>query len=342
MKQTKLKRPIRPPVFLVLLCGVAGIVALVSISIGRYEVPPQAVAGILFSQIFPSHQSWPSIMQTVVMDVRLPRIIAAILVGAGLSISGAAFQGIFRNPLVSPYILGVSSGAGFGAALWIMLSLNVFMVQIMAFSCGLAAVGLAVWLSSMYKRPSEIVMVLAGMIVGAFFSSLISFIKYIADPYEALPAIVFWLMGSFASVRMQDLVLLAPIILIGSAVLLLLRWKINILSLGDEEAEVLGVDSKKIKGIIIVCVTFISGAAVSLCGIVGWVGLVIPHVARMFVGPDHRFVLPVSLVIGAIYLLLIDDVARTLTSTEIPLGILTGMIGAPFFGYLLTRKDVGW
>lgn len=281
-------------------------------------------------------------MLTVIYDVRLPRILAAVLVGAGLSLSGAAFQGIFRNPLVSPYVLGVSSGAGFGAALGIMLSLNIFLIQAMAFFCGLTAVGLAVWLSSLYRRPSEIVMVLAGMIIGSFFSSLISFIKYIADPYEALPAIVFWLMGSFASVRAGDLLLLAPIIVIASVILLLLRWKVNVLSLGDEEAEVLGVDSKKTKGIIIVCVTFISGAAVSLCGIIGWVGLVVPHVARMSVGPDHRWVLPVSCLIGAIYLLIIDDVARTLTGAEIPLGILTGMIGAPFFAYLLTRKEVGW
>jgi iron complex transport system permease protein len=185
-------------------------------------------------------------------------------------------------------------------------------------------------------------MVLAGMIVGAFFSSLISLVQYIADPYEALPAIVFWLMGSFSTVTMQDLTVLAPVIIIASAVLLLLRWRINVLSLGDEEAETLGVDIKKIKGTIIICVTLISAASVSLCGIIGWVGLVVPHVARMFVGPDHRWVLPVSFVIGATYLLLVDDVARSLTSAEIPLGILTGLIGAPFFAYLLTRKNVGW
>lgn len=333
---------IAPSLFLALLCILLGITVLVSLCVGRYAISPQEVLSLLQSKVLFTTSDLPPVMRTVIFDVRLPRILAAMLVGAGLSISGASFQGVFRNPLVSPYILGVSSGAGFGAGLGILLSMNVIVIQSMAFIFGLVAVGLACWLSSLYRRASEIVMVLAGMIVGAFFSSLISLVQYIADPYEALPAIVFWLMGSFSTVTMQDLIVLAPVIIIASVILLLLRWRINVLSLGDEEAETLGVDIKTIKGTIIICVTLISAASVSLCGIIGWVGLVVPHVARMFVGPDHRWLLPVSFVIGATYLLLIDDVARSLTSAEIPLGILTGLIGAPFFAYLLTRKDVGW
>jgi len=336
------KHRLSPTVFMAFLSILLGITALISISLGRYTIPPEQVMFGLLSKVLSITPDLTPVIDTVIFDVRLPRIIAAMLVGAGLSISGASFQGVFRNPLVSPYILGVSSGAGFGAALGILLSANFIVVQGMAFIFGLISVGLACWLSSLYRRSSEIVMVLAGMIVGAFFSSLISLVQYIADPYEALPAIVFWLMGSFATVTANDLIILGPIFIIASTILLLLRWRINVLSLGDEEAETLGVDIKKIKGIIIVCVTLISAASVSMCGIIGWVGLVVPHVARMLVGPDHRSVLPVSFLIGATYLLIIDDIARTLTSAEIPLGILTALIGAPFFAYLLTRKEVGW
>ena len=342
MDTTENNPRIPPALFLLLLCILLGIAVVFSLCLGRYAITPREVFSIVQSKVLFTPSELSPVMQTVIFDVRLPRILAALLVGAGLSVSGAAFQGVFRNPLVSPFILGVSTGAGFGAGLAILLAMNVIVIQGMAFLFGLVAVGLACWLASLYRRSSEIVMVLAGMIVGAFFSSLISLVQYIADPYEALPAIVFWLMGSFSTVTMQDLTVLAPVIIIASAVLLLLRWRINVLSLGDEEAETLGVDIKKIKGTIIICVTLISAASVSLCGIIGWVGLVVPHVARMFVGPDHRWVLPVSFVIGATYLLLVDDVARSLTSAEIPLGILTGLIGAPFFAYLLTRKNVGW
>lgn len=331
-----------PGLFLVILCIVSAITFIISISVGRYEIPPDIVTVILVSRIVDISQSWEQVMETVIFNVRLPRIFAAMLVGAGLSISGSAFQGMFRNPLVSPYILGVSSGAGCGAALGILFSFNSFTIQAMAFVFGVIAVGLAWWLSSMYPRPSEIVMVLTGMIVGAFFSSIISLIQYVADPYEALPAIIFWLMGSFATVSGEDLIIIGPVIIISSILLLLMRWRVNVLSLGDEEAQALGVDIKRIKAVIIVCVTLITAASVSLCGIVGWVGLVVPHVARMFVGPDHRWLLPVSFVIGATYLVIIDDIARTITSGEIPLGILTALIGAPFFAYLLTRKGACW
>ncbi|MFA5002421.1 MAG: iron ABC transporter permease [Methanolinea sp.] len=342
MNKKDRKPRISPRLFLVFLCILLGITALISISIGRYTIPPEQVIKGLMSKVLLTTPDLTPVMQTVLFDVRLPRIIAAILVGAGLSIAGASFQGVFRNPLVSPYILGVSSGAGFGAGLGILISASMIVVQGMAFAFGIIAVGLACWLSSLYRRSSEIVMVLAGMIVGAFFSSLISLVQYLADPYEALPAIVFWLMGSFSTVMVKDLIILGPVIIIASIILLLLRWRINVLSLGDEEAEALGVDIRKIKGSIIVCVTLISAASVSLCGIIGWVGLVVPHVARMFVGPDHRWLLPISFVIGATYLLVVDDFARTLTSAEIPLGILTALIGAPFFAFLLTRKEVGW
>jgi len=313
-----------------------------SLSLGRYDIPVVTVFKILLSPFTSVSQTWPPVMNKVIFDVRLPRVIAAMLVGAGLAISGAAFQGLFRNPLVSPYILGVSAGAGFGAALAILLSRTVIIIQLWAFVFGLMSVGIAYGISRVHRQPSDVVLVLAGVIVGAFFTALISFIKYIADPYEKLPAIVFWLMGSFAAVNTRQLLTLVLPIVAAIIVLLLIRWRINSLSLGDEEAESLGVNTRRLKAVVIVCATLITAASVALCGIIGWVGLVIPHVGRMLVGPDHARLLPICLLLGGVYLLMVDNLARTLTTAEIPVGILTAIIGAPFFAYLLCRRDVGW
>jgi len=293
--------------------------------------------------ILPSfEQTWGASEQTVIFRIRLPRVVAAMLVGGGLSIAGASFQGLFRNPLVSPDILGVSAGAGFGAALGILLSGNPMIIQVSAFVFGIIAVLVAYCIGRTVGRGSTLVLVLGGIIVGSLFSAFISLTKYIADPYDTLPAIVFWMMGSLSAVSNADIIAVAPPILLGSLCLFLIRWRINLLAVGEEEARALGVDTKRMTMVLVIASTVITASAVCISGIIGWVGLVVPHIGRMLVGPDFRRLIPVSAVLGASFLLLVDDIARTITAAEIPLGILTAIIGAPFFAYLLTRKKVGW
>jgi len=287
-------------------------------------------------------QTWGASEQTVVFRIRLPRVIAAMLVGGGLAIAGASFQGLFRNPLVSPDILGVSAGAGFGAALGILISGDPGVIQVSAFAFGIVAVAVTYGIGRIYRNSSTLVLVLAGIIVGSLFSALLSLAKYAADPYDTLPAIVFWLMGSLSGVSNPDVVAVAPPILLGCLCVYLIRWRINLLAVGEEEAQALGLDTKKMTVAIIVASTVVTASAVCISGIVGWVGLVVPHIGRMIVGPDFRKLIPVSAVLGASFLLVVDDIARTLAATEIPLGILTALIGAPFFAYLLTQKKVGW
>ncbi len=293
--------------------------------------------------ILPSfEQTWGASEQTVIFRIRLPRVVAAMLVGGGLSIAGASFQGLFRNPLVSPDILGVSAGAGFGAALGILLSGNPMVIQVSAFVFGIVAVSVAYCIGRTVGRGSTLVLVLGGIIVGSLFSAFISLTKYVADPYDTLPAIVFWLMGSLSAVSNADIIAIAPPILIGSLCLFLVRWRINLLAVGEEEARALGVDTKWMTMVLVIASTVVTASAVCISGIIGWVGLVVPHIGRMLVGPDFRKLIPVSAVLGASFLLIVDDIARTLTAAEIPLGILTALVGAPFFAYLLTRKKVGW
>ena len=287
-------------------------------------------------------QTWGASEQTVVFRIRLPRVIAAMLVGGGLSLAGASFQGLFRNPLVSPDILGVAAGAGFGAALGILVSGNPWVIQVSAFVFGIVAVAVTYGIGRVYHNSSTLILVLAGIIVGSLFSALLSLAKYVADPYDTLPAIVFWLMGSLSSVSNTDIIAAAPPILLGSLCLYLVRWRINLLSVGEEEAQALGLDTKRMTVVLIVASTIITASAVCISGIIGWVGLVVPHIGRMLVGPDFRKLIPVSAILGASFLLIVDDIARTLTAAEIPLGILTALVGAPFFAYLLTQKKVGW
>lgn len=322
-----------------------------SLFVGRYPLDPPTVITILtaaVTDIIPIPgvdipHTWPDVMDTIIFRIRLPRICAAMLVGAGLAVSGASFQGLFRNPLVSPSILGVAAGAGFGAALGILISDSTMVVQALAFVFGIVAVTATYMLSRVYKTTTTtLVLVLSGIIVGAFFTALISLAKYVADPDEELPAIVFWLMGSLADVNTSELLWVAATIIVGSIVLLLIRWRINILAMGEDEAKSLGVNTRVMTAVIIVASTFITAAAVCIAGLVGWVGLVVPHIARMIVGPDYKKIIPVSIMIGAAYLLIVDDIARTLTSAEIPLGILTAIIGAPVFAYLLRFRRVGW
>jgi len=277
----------------------------------------------------------------VIFNIRLPRILLALCIGAGLSVSGAAFQGMFQNPLVSPDILGVTAGAGFGAALGILLAGDTAAIQASAFFFGILAVAISYLISRAYQTTPTMMLVLSGIIVGAIFSALLSLIKYVADPHQKLPAIVFWLMGSLAPASKGDLLTAAPPMVVGVMGLLLVRWRINILSMGDQEARSLGIKTDRLKAFVILCCTLVTASAVSVSGIIGWVGLVIPHIGRMLVGPDHKVLLPASVALGAAYLILIDDLSRTLISAEIPLGILTAIVGAPFFAYLLRRTQGG-
>lgn len=273
----------------------------ISFLIGRYPLSPVEVLIVLLSKFLPIGQHVGPAISSIVWEIRFPRIIAAMIVGAALSISGASFQGTFQNPLVSPDILGVTSGAGFGAALAILLSGSPFLIQISAFIFGLIAVGLTYSISRSFHGSRTLLMVLCGIAISALFSAFISMTKYLADPYDKLPAIVYWLMGSLSSVSIDDLYLVLIPIFIGFSVLLLLRWRLNILALGEEEAQSLGVDVKKLRLIIIVCCTLLTASAVSISGIIGWVGLVIPHVTRMIVGPDHKRLLPATICIGAFF-----------------------------------------
>lgn len=309
---------------------------------GRYSISPLDVLQILASQILPFDHNCGDTLEAIVINVRLPRALLASFIGAGLSISGASFQGIFSNPLVSPDILGVSSAAGFGAGLAILLGGDAIAIQISAFVFGITGVGAAYLISRVYRTTPTLMLVLSGVIVSALFGALIAALKYMADTESELPAITFWLMGSLATATWDEVHRALPLIISGSGVLLLLRWRFNLLAMGDEEARALGVRTEVMKAIIIISTTLITAAAVCVAGIIGWIGLIIPHVARMLVGPDHRRLLPTSLAIGACYLLLIDDIARTITPAEIPLGILTAIIGAPFFAYLLRKTKGGW
>lgn len=318
---------------------------IISLFVGRYQTPLSAVVDesiITFSSLFFGTPASVSTQHTVLFNVRLPRILAALLVGAALSIAGASFQGIFRNPLVSPYILGVGSGAGFGACLAILLWNNYLLIQLMAFAFGLLAMFIAISMGKVSKGTGTLVFVLSGIIVSSIFTALTSLAKYAADPYDQLPAIVFWLMGSLATVRYVDLLYILLPIFIGALVLFLFRWRINILSLGDEEAKALGMDVEKMRLVIIVCATLVTSAAVSISGVIGWVGLVVPHISRMIVGPNYSRLLPMSMVIGASFMLIVDDLSRTIVATEIPLGILTSLVGAPVFAYLIKKGRMGW
>ena len=315
----------------------------ITLFIGRYPVSIPVVTKILWCKFTLSSCNVPEIYQTIVWDIRMPRAILGAMVGGSLAISGAAFQGLFRNPLVSSGILGVTSGAGFGAALAIILFHATAPIYISAFLFGGLAVVLSFLIARVYKTTPTIMLVLGGTIVSSVFAALISFAKYVADPTNELPSIVFWLMGSLASARYQDILIAGIPMLIGILGIVAVRWRINVLSMGDKEAQTLGINTKMNKGIVIVCATLATAGAVCVSGIIGWVGLVIPHIGRMLVGNDNRVLIPTSLSLGACFLILVDNMGRMITGSEIPLGILTALIGGPFFVYLLkTTKGGGW
>jgi iron complex transport system permease protein len=319
--------------------------AVYSITVGRYDIAMWDVARILWDNLIPAQApSWTPVQADVVEIIRLPRILAALLIGAGLAISGAALQGLFRNPLVDPSIIGVTSGAGFGGTLAILLVGGGYPVLGASFVVGIGSLLVVKLLASVKGRTSTLTLVLAGVVVSAFFEAAISIVKLLADPQQKLPAITYWLMGSIAATNYRDLALIALAIVPPSIVIFLLRYQINILSLGEDKARALGAPIERVQWTIFIAVSFISAGVVATSGIIGWVGLVIPHMARALVGPDHGRLLPVSALLGAIYLLLVDDIARTATIAELPIGIITALIGVPFFAVILRRlhSASGW
>lgn len=315
--------------------------ALVALGVGRFAISPDKVLGILASHVVPLDAFWSETEASVVMLARLPRILMAMIVGGGLAMAGAALQGIFRNPLADPQIVGVSAGAAFGGVLALLLLPSSALVMLSAFLFGMIALGMVYWFSHVGGRSLVLMLVLAGVVVGAMFGALVSLITYLADPQDELPAIVFWLMGSFATASYEKVATVAIPVLAGGTLMYLMRFRINVMSLGDEDAETLGINVQRSRWMVLAAVTAITAATVAVAGVIGWVGLVIPHAARMMTGADHRTLLPVSALLGAIYMLLIDSIARSATAVEIPIGILTAIIGAPVFIGLLKRNKLG-
>ncbi|MDO5640850.1 MAG: iron ABC transporter permease [Paracoccus sp. (in: a-proteobacteria)] len=280
---------------------------------------------------------------TVLMNIRLPRILAAATVGAALAAAGAAYQTVFRNPLVSPDILGVSAGAGFGAVLGILWGLPVMAIQLMGFGCGLVTVGLVLGLTLALRGAGQVlVMVLCGIAIGALAGAGISLVKLLADPEQQLPAITFWLMGSLAGAKRVDVAAALPAILIGLVPLVALRWRIGMLSLGDDEARAMGIEAGRLRLLVIACATLMTAAAVAMAGIIGWIGLMVPHMARLLTGPRFDRLLPAAVLIGAGFMVLVDTAARSIALMEVPLGILTAVFGAPVFVWLLARGAKPW
>lgn len=338
----------------ILLGSLFIIVFFGSFLMGRYPVDPLTLSNILIAKLWfyilklikliqpgstlaPMPQTWTDAAATVAFQIRLPRVVAAALIGAALSVAGAAYQGMFRNPMVSPDILGASSGAGFGAALALFLSFGTLEISVTSFLCGLGAM-LLVYLISRTSRLNPILsLVLSGIMVGSLFSSCTSFIKLIADTQNTLPAITFWLMGSLVAIKQQDLLFVSIPIILSMIPIILLRWRINLLTVSEDEAKSLGINTGVLRTIVILCATLMTSACVAVSGMIGWVGLVIPHFCRMIFGFDYRRIIPASILMGATFLMFVDTIARNITASEIPLGILTSFIGAPVFVVLILR-----
>ncbi len=316
------------------------LVGIVCIGIGRYSISIGETIQILFGGI--SDAAKQGTAYTVIFNVRLPRIILAILVGAGLSCSGAAFQGLFTNPLATPDTLGVASGASFGAVLALMFDANLVVVQLSALVFGLLSCLLTYNISKIKGVSSVVMIVLAGMVVSALFQAFVSLAKYVADPQDKLPSITYWLMGSMSSASAKTLLLGCPFIVIGLVIIFVLRWRLNILSLNEDEVKSMGMNIKLMRLLVILAASMITSSCVSMCGQVGWVGLLVPHVARMLMGSNNKTVVPVSISLGAVFMLIMDTAARSVTAAEIPLSILTAIIGAPFFVGLLRKTGGVW
>jgi iron complex transport system permease protein len=323
--------------------AVLAVLVAVAFSVGRYPVAAGDLVTLLWAKLTGAQHGLDSTIEAVVLKIRGPRVVGAILIGAALAAAGAAYQNMFRNPLVSPDILGVSAGAAVGAVLGIFLSLNVFMIQGLAFAFGLGAVALVYVISNAVRGHDPLlVLVLAGVVVGSLLGACVALMKYLADPYNQLPAITFWLLGSLASANPEDVWSTLPLMLLGLVPMWLLRWRINLLSLDDEEARALGVETGRIRLVVIAAATLMTSAAVAISGVIGWIGLVIPHFARMLVGPDFSRLLPTAILLGAGFLLGVDTLARSVARIEIPLGVLTAFVGTPLFLWQLATARRGW
>ncbi|MCH4888579.1 iron ABC transporter permease [Acidaminobacter sp. JC074] len=311
---------------------------MMALFIGRYPITFRQVITVLTGM---GDQSISYNDYSLIWDIRMPRAILSILVGGSLGISGAALQGLFRNPLVDSGILGVSSGAGFGAALAIILFSSTFFIYLSAFIFSMLAVFVSVRVGRIKSQSTTILLVLGGVIVSSIFSSMISLLKYVADPYNELPSIVFWMMGSLSNASYKEIIISGLPMVIGVSGLLLMRWRINVLSMGELEAQSLGLNARFFQLLIILCTSLATAGAVAVCGIISWIGLVIPHIGRMLVGNNNKDLLPVSFALGGLMLLIIDVIGRVITGGELPLNILTALIGGPFYIYLLKKTKAG-
>jgi iron complex transport system permease protein len=321
-------------------------ILLLSFALGRFPVsPPELIKGV-FDHFFNPTAVDATLDATkidrVIFQIRLPRILLVILVGAGLAVAGASYQGMFKNPLVSPDLLGASAGASLGACLALLFDQPTWVIQIAAFAGGLLAVGMAVWLNRTVRYDPILGLVLGGILVSTLFQAGMSLVKYSADAADKLPAITFWLMGSFSSVNSRDLIWAVVPFACGFVILLLQSWQLNVLSFGDEEARAMGVNTRRVRLLVILASTLLTSASVAVAGIVGWIGLVIPHLARAIVGPNYRVLLPTALFVGASYLLVVDNIARLVSAVEIPIGILTAILGVPFFVVIFRHNMRGW
>lgn len=325
-----------------IMAGALLLLAAASFCIGRYSVPLTQVLKILIGQLFPGmEKSWSSAMETAVLRIRLPRILLACLVGCCLSVAGASYQGVFQNPMAAPDLLGASSGAAFGAALAILLGGGKMAVTAGAFVFGVGTVALVQFTASRTPGKRVMSLILAGLMASSLFSAGTSCLKLAADPDNQLPAITYWLMGSLSGASMKDVQMALIPMALGLMPLLFVRWRMNLLTLGDDEAGALGVNVNRLRLLVICCSTLLTASAVAVSGLIGWVGLVVPHLCRKLLGSDYRKLLPGSMLFGAGFLLAADDLSRILLAVEIPIGILTAFIGAPFFLYLITRKETG-
>lgn len=334
-KKTGNGKKLNPRVVCIILGATVLGVGFLSLFAGRYPLSPGTVWNVLMG-------GGSDLERNIVMSIRLPRALLAFLVGSGLAASGATFQGVFRNPMVSPDVLSVSSGASFGAVLGIMMSgYSYTVITILAFVFGGLSVFLTYWFSRIKGKTTTLSLILAGMVMSAFFNALVSMAKYVADTDNQLPAITYWLLGSFASTTYANVLTIVFPVLIGIGALIAMSHKINILSLGDEEAYSLGIDPRKTRLIVIIAATVVTASCIAVTGIIGWVGLVIPHIARMMVGPNHKWLIVTSTILGASFMAIMDLLARSLIQSEIPVGVLTALIGAPFFIVLFRRtKEV--
>ena len=336
----------------IILSAVFVAVFFTSFIIGRYSISLSDLLRILLNRllifvnrVFGSdlgiERTWQDAAETVSMNVRMPRIIAAAVIGAALSVAGASYQGMFRNPMVSPDILGASTGAGFGAAMGILLGFGYGGIVISSFGFGLGAVFLAYAISRASRLNTTLSMVLAGIMVSSVFSAGTSFVKLVADTDNQLPAITYWLMGSLTSIRGSDTAFVSVLVIAGLIPITLLRWRINLLTVSDEEARSLGINTRRLRFVVIVCATLITAASVSVSGMIGWVGLVIPHFCRLMLGYDYRRLIPASMLLGGAFMMVVDNLARTVTTGELPLGVLTAFVGGPVFVWLILRGESG-